>query len=85
MYDLLQLFGLAQQLANVKAYNMSMCCLCRLDLTADVESGSHDSVGQHDESARQHSLSGICCKALHSCFTLHSITKRQMTLFECDC
>ena len=82
MYDLLQLFCIAQHFGNVKASDTSMC---RLDLTADVESGSHDSVGQHDESARQHSLSGICCKALHSCFTLHSITKRQMTLFECDC
>jgi len=71
MYDLLQLSYLAQQLGNVKATNMSMCCLCRLDLTADVESGSHDSVGQHDESARQHGLSGKCCKALHlvSCCT----------------
>ncbi len=46
MYDLLQLFYLAQQLGNVKAINMSMYCLCRLDLTADVESESHDAVGQ---------------------------------------
>lgn len=68
MHDLLQLSYLAQQLGNVKANNMStcMCCLCRLDLTANVESGSHDSVGQHDGSARQHGLSGICYKVLHS-------------------
>ncbi|KAL0040412.1 hypothetical protein WJX77_006453 [Trebouxia sp. C0004] len=37
-------------------------CNSRPDLIADVGSGSHDSVGQHDESARQHSWSAcaIC-------------------------
>ena len=52
MYDLLQRFCLAQHSGSVKLSNMSMCCLCRLELTADVWTGSHDSVRQHDESAR---------------------------------
>ena len=60
MYDLLQPCCLAQHVGNIKAANMSVCWLCMLDSTADVGSGRHDSVVQHDESARQHSLSGIC-------------------------
>ena len=69
MYDMLQFFCLAQHFGNVKATNMSMCCLCRLDLTADVVSWSHDSVGQHDESARQHSCQVY---AVRLCILLHA-------------
>lgn len=58
MYDLLQPFCLVQIFGNFEAVNMSLCCLCRLDFTADVGSGHHDSVGQHDEPAGQHSLPG---------------------------
>ncbi len=84
MYDLLQPFCLAQHFGNIKAANMSMCCLCRLDSTADVGSGNHDSVGQHGESARQHSLSGIGCKL---CILIHAAQhyKVCMTNFSCDC
>lgn len=50
MYDLLHRLCPAQPFGNVEVSNMSMCCLCRLELTADVGIGSHDSVGQHDGS-----------------------------------
>ncbi len=66
MYDLLQLFCIAQHFGNVKASDTSMC---RLDLTADVGSGSHDSVGQHDESARQHSCQVY---AVRLCILFHA-------------
>ncbi len=81
MYDLLQPFCLAQHFGNIKAANMSMCCLCR---TADVGSGSHDSVGQHDELARQHSLSGICCKL---CILFHAAQRYKVCMMSlsCDC
>ena len=34
---------------------ISMCCLCRIDLTADVDSASHDSVVQQEEPHKQQS------------------------------
>ncbi len=48
---------------------MSMCCLCRLHLTADVGSGSHDSVGLQDKSDRQHSCQVY---AVRLCILFHA-------------
>ncbi len=70
-------FG-AQHFGNVKVSDMSMCCLCRLDLTADVGSGSQsqDSMGQHDESARQHSCQVY---AVRLCILFHAAQHRKVS------
>ena len=57
---------ICQHFENVNASDIGICCLCRLNSTANEESAKYDSVGQHEETARLHSQSGIYCKAFHA-------------------